>query len=489
MKLFVYNTFTGKKEELIPLEEGKIKLYTCGPTVYNYAHIGNLRTYIFEDLLKKSMEYMGLEVKHVMNITDVGHLESDGDTGEDKMAKGASREKKTVWEIARYYEEAFLEDCHLLNIKKPTVVCRATEHINDMIEFIQLLEKKGYTYTSNGNVYFSIDKYPDYTKLAKLSIDELVAGSRVEVDVNKKNPLDFVLWFTNSKFSNQIMQWESPWGKGFPGWHIECSAMSMKYLGDRLDIHCGGVDHIPVHHTNEIAQSESATGHKWVNYWMHGEFLVLDKGKMAKSSGDFLTVARLIKEGYSPLEYRFFCLQSNYRKQLVFSFESLADAANSYRKLKGRINNLTQNIEESVLPVLKPQEIEKLDKAVQNQLLVDYDNRFKGFICDDLNIANALTVLFEVIKEDRLSGEEKLFLIEKFDQVLSLDLLVKTETPALLQTGDLSNLEIEQLIAERNQARLAKNWGRADEIRTELLAKNIEILDSKEGTTWKVKSN
>lgn len=272
MKFSVYNTLTRAKEEIIPVEKGRIKLYTCGPTVYNYAHIGNLRTYIFEDVLKKAMEYTGLEVRHVMNITDVGHLESDSDTGEDKMALGASREKKTVWEIARFYEEAFLKDCRLLNIAAPTIVCRATEHIEDMIKFIQILEHKGFTYIANGNVYFSIEKYPDYARLANLSMEELEAGSRVEVDPFKKNPLDFVLWFTNSKFSNQIMQWESPWGKGFPGWHIECSAMSMKYLGERIDIHCGGVDHIPVHHTNEIAQSESAVGHKWVNYWMHGEF-------------------------------------------------------------------------------------------------------------------------------------------------------------------------------------------------------------------------
>jgi cysteinyl-tRNA synthetase len=471
MKFSVYNTLTGKKEEIIPVEEGKIRLYTCGPTVYNYAHIGNLRTYVFEDALKKSMEYIGLKVKHVMNITDVGHLESDSDTGEDKMALGASREKKTVWEIARFYEEAFLKDCSLLNIARPTVVCRATEHIEDMINFIQILEEKGFTYIANGNVYFSIEKYPDYNKLANLSMDELEAGSRVEVDPFKKNPLDFVLWFTNSKFSNQIMQWESPWGKGFPGWHIECSAMSMKYLGDRIDIHCGGIDHIPVHHTNEIAQSESAIGHKWVNYWMHGEFLVLDNGKMSKSSGDFLTVSRLIEEGYSPLDYRYFCLQSRYRKQLVFSFESLTEAQKSLKKLKSRIKNIIEG--------------KKAEDTVDSNKIRRYQDKFGAQISDDLNIANAFTVLSDVIKDESLNNTEKLYLIEDFDKVFSLELTTAMETK---NSSELSEEHIQSLIQERNDARKQKNWARADEIRKMLLEKNIELIDSKEGTAWKVKS-
>lgn len=470
MKFSVYNTLTGKKEEIIPIEEGKIRLYTCGPTVYNYAHIGNLRTYVFEDALKKSMQYIGLKVKHVMNITDVGHLESDSDTGEDKMALGASREKKTVWEIARFYEEAFLKDCSLLNIARPTVVCRATEHIEDMINFIKILEEKGFTYIANGNVYFSIEKYPDYNKLANLSMDELEAGSRVEVDPFKKNPLDFVLWFTNSKFSNQIMQWESPWGKGFPGWHIECSAMSMKYLGDRLDIHCGGIDHIPVHHTNEIAQSESAVGHKWVNYWMHGEFLVLDNGKMSKSSGDFLTVSRLIEEGYSPLDYRYFCLQSRYRKQLVFSFESLTEAQKSLKKLKSRIRNIVEG--------------KKSEDKLDSDKIREYQAKFAVQISDDLNIANAFTVLSDVIKDDSLNNAEKLYIIEDFDKVFSLELTTVEETK---NSTELDEEYIQSLIQERNDARKQKNWARADEIRKMLLEKNIELIDSKEGTAWKVK--
>lgn len=468
MAFYLYNTLSREKDEFTPVKTGKVGLYTCGPTVYNYAHIGNLRTYIFEDALKKSLEYIGYKVKHVMNVTDVGHLQSDSDEGEDKMALGASREKKTVWEIAKFYEDAFFEDCKKLNIKRPNVVCRATEHIEDMIKFIQKLEEKGYTYEANGNVYFEIDKFKDYTKLANLSIDELEAGSRIEIDPNKKNPLDFVLWFTNSKFSNQIMQWDSPWGRGFPGWHLECSAMSIKYLGENIDIHCGGIDHIPVHHTNEIAQSEAALGHKWVNYWVHGEFLVLDGGKMSKSSGDFLTVSRLEEEGFSPLDYRYFCLQSRYRKQLVFSFESLDDARKGYRALKKKISTIISNVDGN--------------SPVDNSKLEAYIEKFKDQISDDLNIANAFTVLNEVIKDANLNNKEKSALIEEFDKVLSLDLMVIEKEPI-----NVDEELINRLLEERNEARKSKNYGRADEIRNELLNMNIEILDTKEGTTWRLK--
>lgn len=468
MAFYLYNTLSREKDEFISAKPGKVGLYTCGPTVYNYAHIGNLRTYIFEDVLKKSLEYVGYKVKHVMNVTDVGHLQSDSDEGEDKMAIGASREKKTVWEIAKFYEDAFFEDCKKLNIKRPTVVCRATEHIDDMISFIKNLEEKGYTYEANGNVYFEIDKFKDYTKLANLSIDELEAGSRIEIDPNKKNPLDFVLWFTNSKFANQIMQWDSPWGRGFPGWHLECSTMSIKYLGESIDIHCGGIDHIPVHHTNEIAQSEAALGHKWVNYWVHGEFLVLDGGKMSKSSGDFLTVSRLEKEGFSPLDYRYFCLQSRYRKQLVFSFESLDDAKKGYKALKKKISSIICDVSDNL--------------PVDNSKLETYKQKFIDHISDDLNIANAFTVLNEVIKDNQLNNKEKANLIEEFDKVLSLDLMIM-EKEAVNVNEELVN----QLIVQRNEARKAKNYSRADEIRNELLAMNIEILDTKEGTTWRVK--
>lgn len=468
MSFYLYNTMTRNKEEFIPANKNKVGMYTCGPTVYNYAHIGNLRTYIFEDALKKSLEYVGYKVKHVMNVTDVGHLQSDGDEGEDKMALGASREHKTVWEIAKFYEDAFFEDCKKLNVKRPTVVCRATEHIEDMIKFVQKLEERGYTYESNGNVYFEIDKFEDYTKLANLSIDELEAGSRIEIDPNKKNPLDFVLWFTNSKFSNQIMQWDSPWGRGFPGWHLECSTMSIKYLGENIDIHCGGIDHIPVHHTNEIAQSEAALGHKWVNYWVHGEFLVLDGGKMSKSSGDFLTVSKLEEEGFSPLDYRYFCLQSKYRKQLVFSFESLKDAQNGYKALKKKIGTILTNIDET--------------NNMNKELISGYQEKFKTQISDDLNIANAFTVLNEVIKDGELNNKEKAFLIEDFDIVFSLNLMT-IEKEAI----EVDEKLINHLIEERNIARKEKNYKRSDEIRAQLLDMNIEVLDSKEGTSWRVK--
>ncbi|WP_346869160.1 cysteine--tRNA ligase [Clostridium sp. UBA5119] len=468
MSFYLYNTMTRNKEEFIPANKNKVGMYTCGPTVYNYAHIGNLRTYIFEDALKKSLEYVGYKVKHVMNVTDVGHLQSDGDEGEDKMALGASREHKTVWEIAKFYEDAFFEDCKKLNVKRPTVVCRATEHIEDMIKFVQKLEERGYTYESNGNVYFEIDKFEDYTKLANLSIDELEAGSRIEIDPNKKNPLDFVLWFTNSKFSNQIMQWDSPWGRGFPGWHLECSTMSIKYLGENIDIHCGGIDHIPVHHTNEIAQSEAALGHKWVNYWVHGEFLVLDGGKMSKSSGDFLTVSKLEEEGFSPLDYRYFCLQSKYRKQLVFSFESLKDAQNGYRALKKKIGTILTNIDETY--------------SMNKELISRYQEKFKTQISDDLNIANAFTVLNEVIKDGGLNNKEKAFLVEDFDKVFSLNLMT-IEKEAI----EVDEKLINHLIEERNIARKEKNYKRSDEIRAQLLEMNIEVLDSKEGTSWRVK--
>lgn len=469
MSFFIYNTLTRKKEELIPIEEGKIRLYTCGPTVYNFAHIGNLRTYIFEDVLKKSLKYAGYDVRHVMNITDVGHLESDGDSGEDKMALGAEREKKTVWEIARFYEDAFLKDCRKLNIERPTIVSRATEHIEDMIKLIRILEEKGFTYEANGNIYYSIDKFKDYNKLANLSMEELEAGSRVDIDPHKRNPLDFVLWFTNSKFTNQIMQWDSPWGKGFPGWHLECSAMSIKYLGERIDIHCGGVDHIPVHHTNEIAESEGALGHKWVNYWMHGEFLVLNNEKMSKSSGDFLTLSKLIEKGYSPLDYRYFCMQSRYRKQLLFSYENLTEAQKSLKKLRNKIANIAGS--------------RTKNEKIREDRIKNYKDKFSEEISDDLNLPNAFTVLFHVIKDDTLNNSEKIVIIEDFDTVFSLQLVNKADE----ENNGADDKWIQQLISERNDARGNRDWKRADEIRETLLKNNIELIDSKEGTTWKHK--
>lgn len=476
MDFYLYNTLTRNKDKIIPVNEGRVGMYTCGPTVYNFAHIGNLRTYIYEDVLKKSMEYMGYTVKHVMNITDVGHLESDSDSGEDKMTLGSQRENKSVWDIARYYEDAFFSDCEKLNIKRPDVVCRATEHIEDMIKLIKTLEEKGYTYVSNGNVYFEIDKFKDYNRLANLSMDELEAGSRIEIDPNKKNPMDFALWFTNSKFKNHIMQWDSPWGTGFPGWHIECSAMSLKYLGEYIDIHCGGIDHVPVHHTNEIAQSEAALGHKWVNNWMHCEFLVVDSGKMSKSGGEFLTVAKLIKDGFSPMDYRYFCLQSRYRKKLLFSYDNLKDAQTALRKLKAKIGEISKTA--------------SYDMSPDGQKLQRHKNEFLKHIGDDLNIPNAITVVHDVVKSNELSDIEKLELIKDFDRVLSLDLLKREYEGEKIQETPGSSISEEYImerIRERDAARAGKNWAKADEIRNGLLERNIELVDTKEGTIWRIR--
>jgi len=483
MDYYIYNTLTRKKELFTPINKNEVKLYTCGPTVYNYAHIGNLRTYIFEDLLKKSLEYNGYKVTHVMNVTDVGHLQHDDDTGEDKMSLGAKRENKTVWEIARFYEDAFFNDCKKLNIKNPSIICRATEHIDDMIALIKKLEENGYTYISNGNVYFEISKFDNYGKLVSKSIEEMASGlSRVDLDENKKNPLDFVLWFTESKFKNQIMQWDSPWGRGFPGWHIECSAMSMKYLGNRIDIHCGGIDHVPIHHTNEIAQSEAATGENWVNYWIHGEFLVEEKEssinengeeafkKMSKSSGEFLTVDNLIKNDFSPLDYRFFCIQSNYRKQLSFSYKKLEDAKKAYNSLKSKI------IEKVYL--------DNLDFSnINTENIEKYDDSFKKCLCNDLNMPNALEVLYKVINDESLTKEEKYSLISSFDKLFSLDLLKIEEK----EIDDSKVKEIENLINLRNQARKNKDFKEADRIRNMLLDMGLEIKDTKDGTEWKLK--
>lgn len=469
MKLKIYNSMSKDKEEFIEIEKGKVKLYTCGLTVYNFAHIGNLRTYIFEDILKKILEYKGYEVTHVMNVTDVGHLQSDGDHGDDKMEMGAKRDNKTVLEVARFYENAFLKDFKRLNIKVPSVIARATEHVEDMINLIKILESKGYTYIANGNVYFSIDKYEDYYKLANLNMEELQAGSRIEVDKYKKNPLDFVLWFVNSKYKNHILQWDSPWGVGFPGWHIECSAIAIKYLGENIDIHCGGIDHLPVHHTNEIAQSECALGHKWVNYWMHGNFLTLDNDKMSKSSGVFYTVDKLIEDGFSPLEYRYFVLQSQYRKTLTFNYDSLLEAKKSFDALKKRILTVINNIDK--------------DEKVNETKINIYKDKFQQSIYDDLNLANAFTVLFYVLKDGKLNNLEKMTLIKDFDRVFSLDLLENSKVNKL---EEYKIKKVEALLQERTLARANKQWKKADEIRAMLLEENIEIKDTNEGTTWRV---
>lgn len=464
----IYNTLTRQIEDFKPIEEGKVGIYTCGPTVYHYAHIGNLKTYILEDVLQKTLEYVGYDVKRVMNVTDVGHLESDADDGEDKMLKGALRENKTVWEVAEFYTNAFFADCEKLNIKMPHVIAKATDYIDTYIEIIQELEAKGYTYFTNGNVYFDISKFPNYTQLSKMNLEELQIGAREDVthDENKKNPQDFVLWFTKSKFENQAMKWDSPWGIGYPGWHMECSAIALKHLGERLDIHCGGVDHIPVHHTNEIAQTESYTGQKWVNYWWHGEFLLDHSGKMSKSKGEFLTLSLLEKKGFSPIVYRFFVLNSHYRKQLVFSFESLSMAKMAYEKLKAR----TLAIKDTII----------VDEPITDKVEI-YKDKFKEQLEDDLNISNAITVLHEVLKVSDLNNNEKLYLIEDFEKVLSLDLL--KVTVEAFSSEEITH--IEAMIALRKEAKKNKDFAEADRIRNELLAEGIALEDTREGVKYK----
>ena len=440
-------------------------MYTCGPTVYDYAHIGNLRTYIFEDILEKSLKYIGYDVYRVMNITDVGHLTSDGDTGEDKMAKGALRAGKTVKETAEYYTEAFFKDCEKLNISKPAIVSPASEHIDMYIKMITKLLDEGYAYESNGNIYFDISKAKDYYRLSGKNPEDLLVGARdsVEEDLSKKNPADFALWFTTSKFQNQEMKWDSPWGVGYPGWHIECSGISGKYLGEYLDIHCGGVDNIFPHHTNEIAQSEAYFGHKWCNYWMHGEYLNDATGKMSKSKGEFLTVSLLEEKGYDPLAYRYFCLNSHYRNPLTFTWEGLDGAANAYKKLKTRIKNLdrTPDLNEN-----------KTDA---------YQVRFKEAIKNDLNTSTMMTLVYDVLKDEDLPDFSKLYLMDNFDKVLGLNLI---EEEAEIDE-DLEK-EIQAKIEERNQAKKEKDYAKADQIRNELLEKGIKLIDSREGTTYEL---
>ena len=463
MKL--YNTLTKKEEEFIPIDNNEVKLYTCGPTVYHYAHIGNLRTYICEDILEKSLKYLGYNVKRVMNITDVGHLSSDADTGEDKMLKGAKREKKTVLEIADYYTECFKNDCNKLNIKWPEIVVPATSMIEEYINFIKVLLEKDYAYLSNGNVYFDTSKLNDYYKLTNHTEEELYIGVRdsVEEDINKRNKTDFVLWFTKSKFEDQELKWESPWGLGYPGWHIECSCISLKHLGNKLDIHCGGVDNIFPHHTNEIAQTESYLDDKWCNYWFHVEHLNDNTGKMSKSSGEFLTVSNLEKRGYNPLAYRLFCLQSHYKNQLVFTYESLDIAQNTYNKLISKINSLKQ------------------DKAMIDKVQYDkYNNQFKEALSDNLNTSNAITTLYDVLKAD-INNSTKLSLIESFDKVLSLDLIKQQEEI----DEDLLKY-INECIEKRKEAKLNKDYNLADTIRKELEEKGIILKDTREGTTFEV---
>ncbi len=472
-KFRMYNTLTREVETVIPNEDGRIKMYTCGPTVYHFAHIGNLRSYIMEDVLEKTLRFIGYDVKRVMNITDVGHLSSDADTGEDKMLKGAKREHKTVMEVAKFYTDAFFSDCEKLNIKRPDVVEPATNCIAEFIHMIEVLLEKGYAYQAGGNVYFDTSKLDDYFVFSSaVEKEQLQVGVRddVEEDTNKRSKNDFVLWFTKSKFEDQALKWDSPWGVGYPGWHIECSCISMKHLGEYMDIHCGGVDNIFPHHTNEIAQSESYLGHKWCNYWFHVHHLNDKSGKMSKSKGDFLTVSLLEEKGYNPIVYRLFCLQSHYRKPLEFSYEVLDNMTAAYDKLVKRIAEL------------------KDEGEVDKEAYALYRGRFEDALCNDVNTAMAITVVYDLLKAD-INDKTKLALIGDLDYVLSLNLLSAAKNlkdNAGAGADDELVSFIQAKIAERAEAKKAKDFAKADAIREELLAKGVAIKDTREGVVWEL---
>lgn len=465
MSLKIYNTLSHSEEEFIPWNGKVVNMYTCGPTVYHFAHIGNLRTYIMEDVLERTLRYLGYNVKRCMNITDVGHLSSDSDTGNDKMVTAAQKEHKTVLEIAKYYTDIFFEDFKKLNIIKPEIVSPATENIDEYIKIIQKLLDTGYAYEAGGNVYFDTSKLKQYYVLTNHTEDELLDGVRdtVEVDNNKKNKADFVLWFTKSKFDSQDLKWESPFGLGYPGWHIECSGISIKYLGEQLDIHCGGVDNIFPHHTNEIAQSESFLCHPWCKYWFHVEHLNDESGKMSKSKGKTLTVNTLIENGYNPLSYRFLCLQSHYRKQLTFSYSSLDGAENAYKKLKNKVLSLSKEGE------------------VDTEAFNTYKNNFVSYLEDDINTANAISVIYDVLKANT-NDLTKYELIKDFDKVLGLEL-----TTEINNTIQVDIEFINSKIEERNEAKKNKNYELADQIRNELLEMGIILKDTREGTTFEIK--
>ena len=459
-----YNTLTKKVEEFIPNKEWIVKMYTCGPTVYHFAHIGNLRTYICEDILEKYLKYSGYKVDRVMNITDVGHLTGDSDDGEDKMVNSAKKEHKSVLDIAKFYTDKFFEDANKLNIRKPDTLVPATKEIEEYIKVISKLLEKGYAYITGGNVYFDTSKLDNYYVLTNHNEENLIDGVRedVEKDDNKRNRADFVLWFTKSKFDSQELKWESPWGLGYPGWHIECSCISMKYLGEYLDIHCGGVDNIFPHHTNEIAQSEAYLGHKWCNYWFHSEYLNDASGKMSKSKGDALIVDTLIKKGYNPLSYRYMVLSSHFQKPLLFTYENLDQAQNAYLKLKSRIAKLNKN---------------------EDTLSEDY-NKYKQEFVDamdnNLNTSLALTCIYDLLKSN-MNDYTKLKLINEFDEVLSLDLTKEEE-----QELNINEDEINKLISERNIAKANKDYAKADEIRNKLQEMGILLKDTREGTTYEI---
>lgn len=461
-----YNTLNRKIEEFIPHYENKVGFYTCGPTVYHYAHIGNMRNYIGHDILDKTLRYIGYDVTRVMNITDVGHLKSDSDSGEDKMVTSAKKEHKSVLDIAKFYTDAFFKDFDALNCRRPDIVSPATDNIDMYIEMISKLLEKGYAYKSGGNVYFDVSRLADYYQLTNHKEDEMVVGVRdgVEYDDSKRNQADFALWFTKSKFESQELKWDSPFGVGYPGWHIECSGISIKNLGEYLDIHGGGVDNIFPHHTNEIAQSEAYLGHKWCDYWFHNEHLMDETGKMSKSNGTFLSLSTLIEKGYNPLSFRFMCLNSHYRKQMVFTFDGLDSAQSAYLKLKNKVLSL------------------KDEGELSEGDFDEYKNRFIDYITNDLNTANAITLIYDLLKDDTINGHTKIEIIRSFEKVLSLDLLIKNEESSFAREDHDA---IMKLIETRNEAKKKKDYDLADSIRDELLKKGIILIDTREGTTYK----
>lgn len=475
-KIVLYNTLGHEKIEFVPLDPGgkKVGLYTCGPTVYNFAHIGNLRTYVFEDILKRTLRFYGYEVTHIMNITDVGHLTGDSNIGGDKIEEAARQSQQPVWGIAQKYTEAFQHDIHLLNIQPPTIWCKATDHIPQQIALIQQLEERGFTYRLEDGIYYDTSKFPDYAKFARLDVKNLEAGFRVEMVLGKRNPTDFALWkFSPKDGPRRQMEWNSPWGIGFPGWHIECSAMSMHYLGPQFDIHCGGIDHVTIHHTNEIAQVEAITQKRWVNYWLHGEFLLVQKkesadaSRMGKSEGNFLTLQVLMNQNFHPLAYRYFLLNAHYRKQLIYSQEAMQSAQNGFMNLQQKIHDLKK----------KPSAATNLQRAAE------YHEQFVTAMYDDLNTPNALAVLWTMLDDKALTPTQKLQLIAGFDLILGLDLgkveLPKEEIPEAIQ----------KLAQARFLARQAKNWEEADKIRGEIKALGFDVLDSKDGCTPRKSQN
>jgi cysteinyl-tRNA synthetase len=455
--VFLTSTGPKRKKKFMPNVPGKVGVYTCGPTVYNYAHVGNLRAFVFADTLKRVLIFNGYDVNHVMNITDVGHLTSDEDEGEDKLQKQAQQEKRSAWDIAAHYTAAFMSDLEKLNIIPPTTVPKATEHIPEMIALVQKLEDKGFAYVAGGNVYFDTSKFPGYGAMAGVTLDADKTVSRVGLDHNKKNPTDFVLWFTSYKYSSHEMLWDSPWGKGFPGWHIECSAMAMKYLGERVDIHTGGVDHIGVHHTNEIAQSEAAIGHKWVNYWLHNEFLSMGSGKMSKSSGGFVRLVDLIELGFSPMDVRYYYMNSHYRTKLEFSRQALGSARSAMKRIREKILWLKDQAE----------------GTPNRELREHLSAKFRDAVNDDLNTPRGLAVLWAVIDSTELSPTDKLVLIGDFDRVLGLQIL-ETEFDEVPD-------EVIRLAESRLVARSNKDWGESDRLREEIGSHGYEVRDTSEG--------